>query len=347
MGSPVSPIVADLFMEDFEDKALSSFHSPPRFWGRYVDDTMIVLKTCDIDNFTTHLNSVHPAIKFTVEREDNQCIAMLDALIRRDLDGSLSFSVYRKATHTDQYLNFNSHQPLEHKLGVIRTLKHRANVISSDHESLEQELHHVQQALSVCGYTKWAWNLTGSDKITPKPLAQRDTPTVGHISLPYIQGVTEALSRKIRKAGVTVHVRPINTLRNMLVSPKDKVSKPDRTCVVYDIQCEDCDSRYIGETERPLKRLKEHNRESSPVGSHMKTHSHQFKPEEVDILNTDSRWFQRGVKESIYIAAHNPDLNKDRGRHHLPAVYQPVILSCDSDVISKSHDQSPAQVNHS
>ena len=39
MGSPVSVIVANLVMEDIEDRALSSFYAPPRFWRRYVDDT--------------------------------------------------------------------------------------------------------------------------------------------------------------------------------------------------------------------------------------------------------------------------------------------------------------------
>ena len=68
----------------------------------------------------------------------------------------------------------------------------------------------------------------------------------------------------------------------------------------------------------------------------MKSLNHQFKQEDVDILNSDSRWFQRVVKESIYIAAYQPDLNKDKGRHQLPAIYQPVIMSCDSDVIKQS-----------
>ena len=132
MGSPVSPIVADLFMEHFEDLALTSFHSPPRFWGRYVDDTFVIIKTANITEFTDHLNSIHDSIKFTVETENDACLPMLDTMVVRQEDGSLKFKVYRKSTHTDHYLQFSSHQPSEHKLGVVRTLRHRANTIVSD-----------------------------------------------------------------------------------------------------------------------------------------------------------------------------------------------------------------------
>ncbi|XP_072025128.1 uncharacterized protein [Amphiura filiformis] len=91
MGSPVSPIIANLFMEHLETLALSSFHSPPTFYGRYVDDTMVILKRSVVEDFTNHLNSVHPAIKFTVEFEQANKIAMLDTLISRNADGSLAF----------------------------------------------------------------------------------------------------------------------------------------------------------------------------------------------------------------------------------------------------------------
>ena len=39
MGSPISVVVANLVMEDVEVRALTTFHSPPRFWRHYVDDT--------------------------------------------------------------------------------------------------------------------------------------------------------------------------------------------------------------------------------------------------------------------------------------------------------------------
>ena len=58
---------------------------------------------------------------------------------------SLQVSVYRKPTHTDQYLVFDSHYPLEHKLSVIRTLFHRAETVVTTPEDKDSELKHVKQ----------------------------------------------------------------------------------------------------------------------------------------------------------------------------------------------------------
>ena len=131
MGSPVSFTVANLVVEEIEQKALSTFESPPRFWKRYVDDTLTVLHKDTINIFHEHLNSINPHIQFTVEVESDRTLPFLDVLIRRDVDGCISTSVYRKPTHTDKYLDFSSHHPLQHKVSVIRTLFARASNLSS------------------------------------------------------------------------------------------------------------------------------------------------------------------------------------------------------------------------
>ena len=134
MGSPVSPIVANLFMEWFEENAIQTFMYEINIWKRYVDDTIVALDESLLEDFTAHINGIHPSIKFTREEETERSLPMLDAKTTRNSAGELSFTVYRKPTHTDQYLQFSSNQPLSHKLGVIRTLKHRCETICSTEE---------------------------------------------------------------------------------------------------------------------------------------------------------------------------------------------------------------------
>ena len=68
MGSPVSPVVANLYMEYFEHRTLTSAVNPPRLWKRYVDDTFVMLQQSQKDEFLQHINSVDPSIKSTTEK---------------------------------------------------------------------------------------------------------------------------------------------------------------------------------------------------------------------------------------------------------------------------------------
>ena len=77
--------------------------------------------------------------------------------VSRKPSGRLTFSVYHEVTHTDQYLQYSSNQPLQHKLGVIRTLYHRGNLICLDDTTKLAEIEHLKAVLSISGYTKAAW----------------------------------------------------------------------------------------------------------------------------------------------------------------------------------------------
>lgn len=68
MRSPVSVVIANLVMEDVEERALTTFHTPPPFWKRCVDDTFMALPKELVDHFLNHLNGIEPSINFPVER---------------------------------------------------------------------------------------------------------------------------------------------------------------------------------------------------------------------------------------------------------------------------------------
>ena len=100
MGSPINPLVANLFMEEFEKQAISTSTTPPILWKRFVDDTFTIIKKNNKDSFLEHLNSINPKIQFTCEetREDGS-MPFLDILVTPEDDGSLKTSVFRKTTH--------------------------------------------------------------------------------------------------------------------------------------------------------------------------------------------------------------------------------------------------------
>ena len=101
----------------------------------------------------------------------------LDTLIVRKTDGRVKLLVYRKKTHTDQYLHFSSHHPLQHKLSVVRTLLDRSSQIVTEEEDREQEEHHIRTALTRCGYPDWSINQVKSQMLIPKTKKTTRKPT--------------------------------------------------------------------------------------------------------------------------------------------------------------------------
>ena len=159
MGSPISPIVANLFMEDLEVQAIRTSPTPPSLWKRFVDDTFTIMKKEDRTSFLQHLNSIHNNIKFTCEEvRDDGSMPFLDIIITPKEDGSLSTSVFRKPIHTDLYLQWDSHHTISSKYSVAGTLYHRAKTICSDPQLQKKEEDHLCQALQKCRYPIWAIN---------------------------------------------------------------------------------------------------------------------------------------------------------------------------------------------
>jgi len=330
MGSPVSVVVANLVMEHVEERALSSFAVPPRFWKRYVDDICVAMRGDLIPPFLDHLNSIESTIQFTVEEEtEGSTLPFLDVCLSHHSDGTIGTSVYRKPTHTDRYLDYGSHHPLQRKAGVIRTLFTRAKCLSSTAVEHSTEVNHLVAALRKNGYPK---KMIDKSVMVHQPRQRcEDEGKKVVVTLPYIRGTSETLRRILARANIEVVFRPHSTLRQQLVHPKDPVCHFQRPNVVYSVPCQDCEATYVGQTGRQLAtRMDEHRRAvtscdtaTSAIAEHAWSADHRIDWDAAEVLETEVNLHRRLVLESWHIHKQKCPLNRERGA--LPSDYTPLL----------------------
>ena len=245
IGASTSGFAAELFMQRFESRALNTFANPPSTWKRYVDDTFAKLKICDVDSFLSHLNNQHPGIKFTTEMPENDSIAFLDTRVQVEEDRTVSFGIYRKPTHTDQYLHFESHHHVKQKIGIIKTFRNRINTIITKEQDKRTEETHVKEALRNCGHPEWSLKEQKTKKIA------RQDDTIGRVTIPYVNRLSEQIARVMKKHRIQTAHRPIQTIASTLhTKKKDRIHDLDKAGLVYYHRCKICEEDYVGETGR-------------------------------------------------------------------------------------------------
>ena len=338
MGSPISSIVANLYMKDFEMRAIDTSPQPPLMWRRFVDDTFVVIKAAQKQSFLDHINSINHHIQFTSEepRPDGS-MPFLDILITPGEDGSLTTTVNWRPTHTDLYMQWDSHHTISSKYSVIGTLHHRANTIHSDPELLQQE-EHLHRVLTRCKYPVWALNRV---KIKMKTPAQKDreknkSTNTGnqqqnpYIVVPYYKGLSESLKGTCNKYGVQIYFKGGNTIRSLLMAPKDKDPMLKKSGVIYRYKCDrvECDEEYIGESSRTFgERFKEHQKVPSLIFDHYNTTGHTISLDNFSIVGREDQNLIRTIKEALYIRVNNPSLNRNIGKYHLPHIWDEVLFN--------------------
>ena len=285
-----------------------------------MDDTWVIQQQSSKQTFLDHINSIDPAIKFTAEgTQGNGAIPFLDTLIITQADNSLSISVYCKPTHTDQYLQWDSHHCLSAKYSVIGTLTHRAKTVGTDQELLQKELTHLRRELGKCNYPSWAinrvqnkvlnsnWeeqgnniqqnsnnnnqiqanNNQGASKATNR---SGSNSTLGQLVIPYVKGTAESFKHICGRYAIKVHFKGNTTIKQALMKPKDQDPMDKKSRVIYNYQCNHiaCNEEHIGETVRTLgERCKEHLRHPSPIQAHIQQTGHTITDTSFNIIGRE------------------------------------------------------------
>ncbi|BHF58483.1 hypothetical protein SprV_0100143500 [Sparganum proliferum] len=186
MDSPVSALVAELILQELEK--ITFIQHEQVFWRRYVDDTFVIVKK----DMRQHFHAVFPDIKFTREEEQEQKLPLLDVLVRRNFNGELETTVYRKVTNTTQLLSFHSNHPVARKRSCVKMLSKWIQTHCSKPEDRTREASFLRDQFVQNDY------LRAFISCCRRGYHQRTRtstpPTIWHF-LPYIKGVSEATER--------------------------------------------------------------------------------------------------------------------------------------------------------
>ena len=224
------------------------------------------------------------------------------------------------------------------KYSVVGTLYHGAETISSSPHLLQQEEKHLQEALHRSKYPTWALNRVKIKSKCSANKKKKNTTQTGHnntnqklyMVVPYYRGLSKSLKKVCSRHGVQVYFKGGNTIKNLLMAPKDKHPIMKKSGVIYRYKCNrvDCDEEYIGESSKVFgERFKEHQKAPSPIFDHTNITGHNITIENFSIVGREDQNLKRAVKEALFIRFNNSSLNRNIGKFHLPHIWNEALLN--------------------
>ncbi|XP_044761579.1 uncharacterized protein LOC123318874 isoform X2 [Coccinella septempunctata] len=319
MGNCVSQICCDIVMVKLQNSCLSRLPFWVPIFKRYVDDIFIAIPVNTEQLVLDTFNSFHPKLQFTLELESNNALNFLDMRVERVDENVLYVDWYQKPTFSGRYIGFHSHHAMIHKVNIIRNLKFRALNLS-DCRFHEKNLKKIRSILLGNSYPASLIDriLREPPKLPPpQDITSKEPPNAvpSYHRLIYIKGLSERLSKIIKKEDVRLSFKSSNTLgRHFFSIIKNPTPTFLNSNVVYKIDCLNCSQVYIGQTGRYLKsRIQEHIRSvrlpiSNPktaLAEHCVNAGHIFNFEDVRILNRESYLSNRLIYEMLQISVHD------------------------------------------
>ena len=348
MGSPLGPVLANIFMVELEETIAPKLQSIMPVWRRYVDDTFTFVKKNQIANVIDAINSFHPNIKFTHEIEKDGKIAFLDVLLMRKDTGNIETSVYRKPTNNSIYIHWNAYGPRQWKVGTLSGIIRRAYDICSTDESRTSELKFIADVFTqINGYPQYvvnsmlnkfeekhkdSTNSSSNADTTTGDDDKKDSQSTLMLKLPFRGEKGETLIRSLNKTlkrnvpDTEYRIVHTGTKLSRHFSLKDSIDKKHQSNFVYRHECQNkkCDlGDYVGETARRREKRcgEDHSGKdkNSHIFLHSKTTKHpRAKEKDFEVLasNYPNRR-KRRLCEAMYIRDLKPKLNKKKDSYKL------------------------------
>ena len=334
MGSPLGPVLANIFLAHLEDTVICDSQLFPEFYVRYVDDTFCVFTNrSDVQPFLDFINSVHPNLKFTMEEEVDNKLPFLDTCVERK-EHEIELSVHRKSVFKGLYFHFASYIPSSYKSGLIKTIVCRSFRICSTWKRFAVEMEAVTDFLKKNAFPMHVIYGNIRDFLNGM-YASRKLPTFDvpkkkcRLVLPFLGPESFRLKSKIKKAfSVLAHIdvqvifASNNRIQN-LFRVKDRIPTAWTSHCVYQIRCQACNACYIGKTVNTIRERFLVGKETahlhpenlkSPLNVHLQDNAgHSFSFDDVKILDRSSDKDLLFIKESLYILSERPELNRNIG----------------------------------
>ena len=240
-----------------------------RFYRRYVDDTLVLIKPSDIPVVRDKFNSFDKNLQFTVDTFPDNVIHFLDIWISSD-----NTDVYYKSTHIGQYTHFSSFEPFSRKTVWVKSLFHRASKLCSTSQLFENQVWKLKMFMSWNRFPHAIRNLLisklknkfSTDRPRTNFFDENDTRPKIWVRVPYLGKQGETLVKNcIRCLTVPVNFIVIydNKTFSYFLSNKDKIPNLSKSSVLYEVTCPGCSATYVGKTERRSQTgLAEHTNQS-------------------------------------------------------------------------------------
>ena len=218
MGNRLAPILANLFLDRIENKAIYADLSISLFY-RYFDDCIAPASSYEeAYKIQNHLNCQEPSIRYEIELPgEDGFLPFLNTKVRVNDSGIVETGWYTKPANKGLMLNAKSHHPEHIKHAVINNTINTYTSICSTNTLLQEATDSFKTRAQRNGYSPQYINQVRSK---PKKLPRHHRVPLPTLTIPYISSAfTNDIKKALKRCNLDICLvqRPQSSLKNLLV----------------------------------------------------------------------------------------------------------------------------------